>query len=133
VSKGNQDVISIKKDGEVLLGDVECAFRMLQRMKGLLGRSSLGPGRALWISPCNAIHTFFMSMTIDVIFLDRSMRVVRIIRGVSPWRMAGGGIGAHSVVEIETGWFDWSRIREGDTLECVTGSFGQQSAVKRVV
>ena len=36
-------------------------------------------GEGLWIVPCPMIHTFFMRFPIDVLFLDKRLRVVRVL------------------------------------------------------
>ncbi len=58
------------------------------RKKGLLGVDGLPSGAGLWIAPCEAIHTFGMKMPIDVIFLDRELRVCKLAYGVRPWRVS---------------------------------------------
>ncbi|HZB88509.1 MAG TPA: DUF192 domain-containing protein, partial [Terracidiphilus sp.] len=66
-----------------------------QRSKGLLGRAGLEPGEALWIVPCEAVHTFWMKFALDLVYLDRRHRIVKIRRNVPPWRLSGA-LRAHS-------------------------------------
>jgi len=76
------------------------ASTFAERAKGLIGVKSLPPGEGLLIPRCNAIHTFFMSMTIDATFLDREDNVVKIVRGIRPWRpFVWGGWRAVKVLE----------------------------------
>ena len=76
------------------------ASTFAERAKGLIGVKSLPPGEGLLIPGCNAIHTFFMSMTIDATFLDRENRVVKVVRGIRPWRpFVWGGWCAVKVLE----------------------------------
>ena len=76
------------------------ASTFAERAKGLIGVKSLPPGEGLLIPRCNAIHTFFMSMTIDATFLDREDNVVKIVRGIRPWRpLVWGGWRAVKVLE----------------------------------
>ena len=49
------------------------------RMRGLLGRRGLAEGEGLLLQPAGSIHTFFMRFPIDVVFLDREQRVVRVV------------------------------------------------------
>ncbi|GAA4336391.1 hypothetical protein GCM10023144_30650 [Pigmentiphaga soli] len=58
------------------------------RLRGLLGRPPLAPGEALWIAPCKAVHTFGMRHALDVAFIDRHGRIVRIVPELRPWRIA---------------------------------------------
>ncbi len=108
---------TLKKDGATLVEVVELALRLGERMKGLLGRTSLGAGRAMYIAPCASIHTFLMKFSLDLVFLDRSMKVCRIVRNVRPNRVVGGGWGARAVLEMETGWFPEGALKEGDKVE----------------
>ena len=52
------------------------------------------------ITKCNCIHTFFMRFAIDATFLDKSGRVVKVAKGIRPWRLwVWGGWRAASVLE----------------------------------
>lgn len=86
------------------------------RMRGLLGRSSLDPGEGLWIVPCESVHTFFMRFAIDLVYLDRDLRVRKIRSAVPPWR-ASVCWSAHSVVELASGAAAHSGLCKGDQLE----------------
>ena len=80
--------------------DAEVAESAFERMRGLIGRKKLDPGRGMLITKCNCIHTFFMRFPIDATFLDRKGNVVRIVRGIRPWRpWVWGGWRARSVLE----------------------------------
>ncbi len=59
-----------------------------ERRTGLLKRDSLAEGCGLWINPCEAVHTFFMRFSIDVIFLDKQNRVRKVRAELNPWRMS---------------------------------------------
>lgn len=72
------------------------------RRKGLLGISRLPEGAGLWISPCEAIHTFGMKMPIDAIFLDRRFQVRKLRTHLPPSRISLC-ISAASVLEVEAG------------------------------
>lgn len=95
---------------------VEEAADFLGRGVGLLGRDALEPGTGLWIHPCKSIHTFGMRFAIDAVFLDRRHRVVRVVRGLRPWRMVPMVWRASSVVEMPAGRAASAGIRAGDQL-----------------
>ena len=74
-----------------------------ERAKGLIGTKSLPEGEGMLILRCNAVHTFFMSFPIDVTFLDRRDRVVKVVRGVKPWRpLVWGGWRAVKALETQS-------------------------------
>ena len=91
------------------------------RMKGLLGRQSLGPGEGLLLKPAGSVHTAFMRFPIDVIFLDASMQVLRVERGVPPWRLKGTR-GARAVLEMAAGAAERHGIAAGMTLRLADGA-----------
>ncbi|MEM5343421.1 DUF192 domain-containing protein [Paraburkholderia azotifigens] len=66
---------------------LEVADGSIERMRGLLGRSRLDADRALWLEPCNAVHTFGMRFPIDVVFIDKGGRVLAVHRNVSRARV----------------------------------------------
>lgn len=77
------------------------ARNFLERARGLIARPPPPAGTGLLIPKCNAVHTFFMRYSIDVIFLDRDLRPVKIVRAVRPWRIfIWGGWKARSALEI---------------------------------
>jgi uncharacterized membrane protein (UPF0127 family) len=103
-------------NGELVTPRLIRADRMWGRMRGLLGRGALAPSEGLWITPCNSIHMFFMRFSIDVVFIDEHLQVVRVHEDVRPWRMARGGKHAHSVLELPPGKAAFFNIRVGDKL-----------------
>ena len=107
---------ALLKDGIVLIREVRFCVRLGSRLKGLLGTRSLGAGRAVFIAPCAAIHTFFMRMDLDVVFLSHDLHVTRVVRGVRPNRMVGGGMNAWGVLEMQAGWFAPDALRAGDQV-----------------
>ena len=106
----------LTKNGANVIETVELAVDMASRIVGLLGRSSLGKQRAMYLSPCASIHTFGMKFPIDVFFLGRDMEVKKIVRHVMPWRVVCGGAGAWSVIEVESGWLPPEALVSGDRV-----------------
>ena len=92
------------------------AFDSASRRRGLLEHDSLERGTALIIAPTNAIHTFSMRFVIDVAFVARDGRVVKVSPAVKPWRIAGSWRG-FAVVELAAGALADSDTRPGDQFE----------------
>lgn len=101
----------------LLATKAEHARSFSARFVGLMGRRSLPFGEALWIDPCNSIHTFFMRIPIDVVFLDRELRVVRAIPAMVPWRASSIYRKARTVLELPAGTLAASGTSEGDQLD----------------
>ena len=88
------------------------------RMRGLLNVRELETGLGLLIPRCNAIHTFFMRMCIDVVFVDGTWHVIRLFPAATPFRIFWGGWKAKSVIELPTGTIQRSGTQLGDLLAC---------------
>ena len=91
-----------KEDGTVVCARCELAERPLQRMRGLLGRSSLAEDEGMLFRPAGSIHMFFMRFPIDAVFCDEDLCVLGVERGLRPWRTARRS-GAKIVVELAAG------------------------------
>jgi uncharacterized membrane protein (UPF0127 family) len=87
-----------------------------KRNKGLLGRESLSPGEGLWIIPCEAVHTFWMHFSIDLVYLDRQKRIRKLSSEVPPWRLSAC-LTAHSVLELPPGTIRNTQTERGDALQ----------------
>ena len=88
------------RETEILGFKAKVAHTFRERARGLIGTRSLAANEGLLIERCNAIHTCFMSFPIDVHFLDRGGREVKVVRNVRPWRLfVWGGWRAASVLE----------------------------------
>ena len=100
--------------GPVVCERGELATSLWKRTKGLLGRSSLDDDEGLWI-PTGSIHMFGMRFPIDVVYANREGRVLKLVRGIRPWRMSMC-IGAKVALELPVGTIDRSGVQVGDHL-----------------
>jgi len=101
-----------------LLGDrIEIADTSLSRFLGLIPKRGLNAGEGLFIKPCSGVHMFWMRFAIDVIGLDRQMRVVRIWRNLKPWRMTSVSMQMQTALELPVGQIDAGQVELGDVLE----------------
>jgi uncharacterized protein len=91
-----------RRNGYVLAEQVLTAFDSKSRRRGLLGIDGFHQGSALIIAPTNAIHTWFMRFPIDVAFVARDGRVVKVRHQMRPWRMSGA-IRGYAVIEFPAG------------------------------
>lgn len=112
---------AVKATNLTMHTDLACnlvkANSLLARLKGLLGRSSLPPGEALLIKPCNGIHTFGMRFAIDVLFLDRENRVVAVTKELKPNRLTRLYLHAASVLELPAGTVEATATAIGNQIE----------------
>ncbi len=101
---------------KVLASHGNVARSFMSRFLGLMGKKELPFGAGLHIAPCNSIHTFFMKIPIDAVFLDKQLKVVKVCSAMVPWRISSVYWGAHSVLELPSGTSFASGTVEGDQL-----------------
>lgn len=107
-----------RRHGRLIARTIEAAFDSATRRRGLLGRDAMIEGSAMIIAPCQAIHTFGMRFTIDVIFANKNGTVVKCCPAVRPGRLAGS-LSAFAVIELPAGAIARSDTRVDDAIECV--------------
>jgi len=101
-----------------LLGtDVRVASTFSTRFMGLMGVTRLPMGEGLHIVPCTSVHTFFMKIVIDVLFLDANLKVLDVSHAMKAWRMSRIYFGAGSVLELPMGVAAGSQTEPGDQLQ----------------
>jgi uncharacterized membrane protein (UPF0127 family) len=103
------------RTGATVATELTLAADSRARNRGLLGRSGIAAGSVMIIAPCNAIHTFFMRFTIDVIFVDRQGTVLKLHSCVRPWRVRVA-LGAFAALELAAGSIERVGIADGDRL-----------------
>jgi hypothetical protein len=87
-----------------------------KRRTGLLKHKGLAPGEGLWIVPCEGVHTFAMKFAIDVVFLNRKHKILKIRPNMVRSRIALSLL-AHSVLELPAGTLEQTGTERGDQLE----------------
>jgi uncharacterized membrane protein (UPF0127 family) len=106
----------VRADGGVVCERCTLADSPFARMRGLLGRRDLGSDEGILLRPAGSIHTFFMRFSIDAVFLDRDLRVVRVAERMPPWRTAAAR-GARAVLELRAGEAERRGLVPGVALE----------------
>lgn len=105
------------RNGKELSSHLDVADNLFKRLKGLLGKTEMEHGEALWIKPCMSIHTLWMKFPIDVIFLNKKNRVVAAIKNVKPNRLTSLYPKAVSVLELPAGTIEETSTIVGDEIE----------------
>jgi uncharacterized membrane protein (UPF0127 family) len=106
-----------RSKGTVLATHDRWATEAADRMRGLLDRDGLDDGEALVLSPCNSVHMFGMTFPLDVVFVARDRRVVRVVENLKPWRFTRIHFCARHTIELPVGAVRASRTEAGDVLE----------------
>lgn len=87
------------------------------RLRGLMGQTREQAGAGLLLRPCRSIHTAFMRFPIDVVFLDRDGRVLKIAVCVRPWRVVLAPWRTAAVLELPHGYDRIKDVSAGCRLE----------------
>jgi uncharacterized protein len=94
--------------GTVLCSRARLARSLLERGRGLLLRHELDADEGMlfeaerWM-PLMWMHTMFMRFAIDIVFLGRDYRVVKIQASLKPWRLSAIAFGAGKALEVAAG------------------------------
>ena len=103
--------------GAVVADKVAVADTRATRAVGLLNRSGLNAGEALWIVPSRGVHTCWMRFAIDVVALDDHGVVVDQVSALKPWRIRLPRRGTAGVLELPAGALDATGTQIGHRIE----------------
>jgi uncharacterized membrane protein (UPF0127 family) len=102
--------------GALVADKVAVASTRATRAVGLLSRSGLDPGEALWIVPSRGVHTCWMRFAIDLLALDSRGVVVDRVSRLRPWRIRLPRRGTVGVLELPLGTVDASATAIGHRI-----------------
>lgn len=90
------------ENGNILAEDIEYARTFWTRFRGLMLRKKedFPNNKALFFENCNSIHMFFMRFPIDVVYLDKSFNVVKVVKNIKPWQCDFGDKKAYYTIEL---------------------------------
>ena len=114
----NKIYVLKENSGGIICQKMIVANRMFDRIKGLMFSTQMPDCDGFLISPCNSIHTFFMLYNLDLLFLDKDFKVVKVIYNLSPWRATWLYFKASQVVEMSAGTLK-KGLKAGDKLEAI--------------
>lgn len=102
--------------GEILAERISRATAPWERSLGYLLRRAVEPSEGLWFDRCSLVHTVGMRASIDVVFVDRDDRIVRVIARAARNRVFHGGAGAVAALELCAGFAQTRQLAVGDRL-----------------
>ncbi len=109
-----RDVEVVVEGGRPVARSVRVVGAFLGRLAGVLGGWPAGRDGIL-LTPCRAIHTFFLREPLDVAFLALDGTVLRLAEAMPPWRVAGCP-GAWATLELPSSSLRRAGVRPGDRL-----------------
>ena len=94
------------------------AISYILRMRGMIGRSFRGADfDAMVFSNCNTIHTMFMSVRIDVVFVTRDSIICGLKKALPPWMPFVRCSKAFTTLELPEGTIDLTGTEIGDIVD----------------
>ena len=109
-------VNNISRDSE-LISVGRMANNPWTRLRGLIGVRNLPEGQGIVIEPCHGVHCMFMSIPIDVVYVDKQHKVIALDRAMKPWKIGKIYRNSQYVIEAAVGTIDRSKTQIGDQLE----------------
>jgi uncharacterized membrane protein (UPF0127 family) len=108
--------VQIIYKNKVLSTDILMAESLISRLIGLMFKQRLEGADGLLIDPCRSIHTFFMRYSLDIVFISKDNKIIKIIRDMKPWRVTWIYFRASKTLELPAGNLPVD-LKEGDSLE----------------
>ena len=97
------------------------AETFFQRSTGLIVRK-FEPQKmdAMIFFKCSSLHSFFMSYKFDIIFVDKSKKVITLYKSAAPWRIFNSKCGLFqncTAIECPEKTIEQSNTQIGDIIE----------------
>ena len=99
----------------MLADRADVADTSVKRRTGLLKHTKLDPGEGLWIAPTEGVHTFGMKFPIDVVFLTKNKKILKMRPNMVRGRISLS-LRAHSVLELPAGTLEQTGTVAGEVL-----------------
>ena len=101
---------------KMVVQDLKIAHSFFERLKGLIGSKPLEVGHGFLIPYCQGVHSFGMSYTIDVLYLDGEGRVLRTEEHMEPNHFGTVCFKSKLVLELPAGMIHDTETNVGDAL-----------------
>jgi uncharacterized membrane protein (UPF0127 family) len=125
-------VVRNATQASVLADRVALASSLPSRLRGLLGTRGLDRGEGMLIRPCRQVHSFFMRYALDLVFLDRTARVLLTIANFATNRISPLVRAADAVLELPAGVLAQTPVTLGDQLHIEPRSIGAEEGRQHV-
>lgn len=107
------------RTGKDIASRVESALTFSRRLIGLMGRSIILDDQGLYFPGCQSIHTFGMKFAIDVVFLDKEMKITKIVSRLNPNRVAFAPFSTRDTLELASGVLKNHDLNVGDEIALI--------------
>ena len=103
--------------GGELVARARIARGLWHRTRGLIGRRTLEHPDGLLIPRCSSVHSFFMRLPFDLVYVTDDLEIVKVVERLRPWRFSFGGRGARQALELPAGAAARLGLAAGQRLE----------------
>jgi len=101
---------------KMVVQDLKIAHSFFERMKGLIGSKTLEAGHGFLIPYCQGVHSFGMSYSIDVLYLEGDGRVLLTEERMEPNCFGSVCFKSKLVLELPAGTIHDTGTDVGDAL-----------------
>lgn len=84
-----------------------------------MGRSTLMDEQGLYFPGCKSIHTFGMKLAIDILFIDKNMKITKMINCLKPNRVAFAPFSTRDTLELACGVLEKHGLAVGDEIALI--------------
>jgi uncharacterized membrane protein (UPF0127 family) len=83
---------------------VRTAEAFSTRLRGVMGMKKW-PGEydGLYFPNCGSVHTFFTFLALDIVFVDKGRKIIKIFPSTKSWRVYWGPRGTCHCLELPAG------------------------------
>jgi uncharacterized membrane protein (UPF0127 family) len=103
--------------GTILVDKGRVADSFWSRLKGLIGVRDLAEGDGLLIQGSKGVHCMFMSIPIDVLYVDNEDRIIAVDQAMKPWAVGRIRPASRYVIELPAGTAARTGTTVGDRLQ----------------
>jgi uncharacterized membrane protein (UPF0127 family) len=92
--------------------EIKVAKTFFNRFLGFMFKKNAN--YALLFKNCRSVHTFFIRFNIDVVFLDKENKVIKIVKNLKPFRIVLPIKNSFSILEIPSNAVTFKDIKSID-------------------
>jgi len=113
-------MLNLSINNKIIATQIVQADSFEKKLLGLMFKKTMNKGEGIIFENSNWIHTFFMRIPIDVLYVNKKNIIVEIQQGLEPWRFCGPRFKANTVIELWPGAVKENDIICGGTISVST-------------
>lgn len=112
-------IVNASNNSTILTENCFVANTFFSRLKGLQFQKEFNEKDGLFLKKCSMVHTFFMFMRIDVIFLDKDYNIIHLKQGMKPWKISRYYPTARYILELPHKTIKKTKTKMNDKLKVI--------------